>query len=167
MPALVLDWEVAGDVQLRRALPALAVAVEDAREPLRRAGDDVIYPATRRQFATEGAPAWPALDPAYAARKARAVGNAKILHYTGDLEASLTEKTDPQALYRLERLRLEIGSVLLVGDYNLALIHYAPNPEGPLPARKMMRLSPGDQSHIVTIFDEWLQREMRERGILL
>lgn len=167
MPTLVLDWQVAGDVQLRTALPALAVAVEDAREPLRRAGDEVIYPATRRQFEVEGDPAWPALSPAYAARKAAAVGPAGILHYTGDLEASLTDKADRHALYHLDRLALEIGSLLMVGDYNLALIHYAPNPEGPLPARKMMRLAPGDQSRIVTIFDEWLQREMRARGILL
>lgn len=163
---LVMSWEVAGDVQLRRAFPALAVEMTDLREPLKRVGERVIYPATRHQFASEGDPAWPALSPAYARRKAAKVPGAKILHYTGALEESLTDQSDSSALYRLEKMELEIGSQLMVGQYNLALIHYAPK-NSPLPARKMMRLGPDDQTEFVRVFEDWLEEEMKRQGILI
>ena len=166
MATIILDWQVAGDVQLRRALPRVAIQVEDMRAPLRRAGSEVIYPATRRQFAAEGDPSWPELSPAYARRKAQRAPGAKILHLTGALEHSLTDQRASGAVYRLERLLLEIGSNLMVGSYNLALIHYAPE-RAPVPARKMMRLAPDDQTHIVTIFDDWLSETLRREGIEL
>jgi hypothetical protein len=71
MATLIIGWDVAGDVQLRRGLTNLARDFSDLRTPLRKFGDEVIYPATREQFDREGDPAWPELSPAYAARKAK------------------------------------------------------------------------------------------------
>lgn len=168
MATIILGWEVAGDVQLRRALTNIPRAFDDLRQPLRKFGDDVIYPATRKQFASEGDPAWPELSPAYAARKARLAPGAKILHLTGALEESLTDKAGVDALYRLDRLELEIGSALMVGDgrWNLALIHYKPE-RSDLPARRMMRLTTDDQTRGVMIFHDWLSAEGRKEGISL
>lgn len=168
MATLVLGWEVAGDVQLRRAFTNLPVVFNDLREPLRQFGDQVIYPATREQFRAEGSPSWPALSPSYAARKARLAPGAKILHLTGALEASLTDKAAADALYRLEPLELEIGSALMVGDdkWNLALIHYKPE-RSDLPARRMMRLTEDDQTRGVMIFHRWLSAQGRKRGVSL
>lgn len=161
---MVLHWEVAGDVQLSRALTNLGLDVQDARVPLRRMAQEVIYPATRHQFEAEGDPAWPQLSPQYAARKARIAPGAGILHLTGALEASLTDDAAAGAIYRVEKLELEVGSDLTVGDYNLALIHYAPV-RAPVPARKMMRLGPGDQTKCVMIFRDWLAEEGRKEGV--
>jgi len=166
MAIFTLRWQVAGDVQLKRALINLATDISDARTPLRRAGDQVIYPATRRQFAQEGDPAWPELKPAYAARKARVAPAAKILHLTGAMEESLTDKDAADAVYRLEKLSLEIGSDVRVGQYSLPLIHYAPI-TAPVPPRRMMRLGTSEQTRIITIFDEWLNEQMRRQGVLL
>lgn len=155
MPNLTLNWEIAGDVQLRRTLVGIARDLDDMREPLRRFGDKVVYTEARRQFAMEGEPPWPQLSLAYAAWKSQHFPGAKILHLTGGLEESLTDKADENAVYNLEKLSLEIGTAVQVGKYNLGLIHY--KPEDPnRPPRQMLRLSPEAQTRGVMIFSEWL-----------
>ena len=166
MATIIIGWEVAGDVQLRRAFTNLPRAFDNLRQPLRKFGDQVIYPATREQFAKEGKPRWPALSPAYAARKAKIAPGAKILHLTGAMEDSLTDKSAADALYRLDNLSLEIGSGLMVGDgrWNLALIHYKPE-RSDLPARRMMRLDENAQTKGVMLLHDWLSAQGRKEGI--
>jgi len=165
--AFELNWTVTGDVQLRRRFHDLAGVVDDFEAPLKRIGDEVIYPEIRHQFEAEGDPRWEDLKPDYARRKAAAVGDQPILRYTGGLEASMTDKHAPGSVYQLNSELLEIGSELTTpdGKYSLALIHQKPNEAGPLPARPMMLLRPAAQTLMVMIFHQWIASEGRRLGL--
>jgi len=163
MPNLIIQWEVAGDVQMHHVFSNLALDLKDLRVPLRRFGDEVIYPEIRRQFAEEGSPPWPRLSAPYAAWKSRH-GGGKILHLTGALERSLTNKSALGAIYRLEKMLLEIGTDLKVGKYNLGLIHQKPLRPA-MPERVMITLPPAAQTKGIIIFRDWIDEKLRREGV--
>ena len=112
----------------------------------------------------EGEPPWPPLSPRYAAWKA-AHGGGKIMHLTGALERSL-RKGALHGIYRLEKFLLEIGTGLMVGKYNLGLIHQKPI-TAPVPPRPTMRISPKAQTKGIMIFRDWLSEKGRKAGVRL
>ena len=68
-------------------------------------------------FSSQGIPAWPALSPAYAARKARVAPGQTILRLTDRLYDSLTSMT-ADSVYEVAPQRLRIGTTVPYGQYH-------------------------------------------------
>ena len=163
MSSYELRWEIAGEVQLARAFRSLALDLRDYREPL---GDlaDLIYEENRKQFAAEGRPPWARLSAGYRRWKERHFPGRKIMNRTGALEASLTDRRSSGAIFRLTSDELEIGTKLMVGKYNLGLIHQKPL-RSRLPQRSLMDLTKSAQNESTRIFANWFERKGREAGV--
>lgn len=163
MSSYELRWEIAGELQLGRRFSRLALDLRDFREPL---GDmaDLIYAENRQQFAAEGRPSWPKLSTGYQRWKDRHFPGAKIMHRTGKLERSLTDRKATGAVFRLTNDLLEVGSGLKVGRYNLGLIHQKPV-TARVPQRRTMVLTKTAQTQATMIFADWFDRKGREAGV--
>jgi phage gpG-like protein len=162
-----LRWEIAGQVQLSRTFTRLAATLTDFRKPLRRMYKEVILPEIKEQFEAEGAPAWPELSPAYAARKARRHPGKPKLVVSGALMGSLTQKTARGAIFNLTKEQLEVGTDLTTpdGKWSLGRIHQEGAPRASVPARPMLRLRPEAQTRAVEIFAAWFYEEGRRLGV--
>jgi phage gpG-like protein len=86
-------------------LPPLIVALDSLTEsftdlrPAWPAVNEVVEAEFSERFATEGRGEWAGLSEGYALKKAARYGQQKILHASGALEASLTERGAPNAIY--------------------------------------------------------------------
>jgi phage gpG-like protein len=106
---IVLD--ISGDVQLDRTLLRFADRTDDMSVVFGPLADDFLR-MERSQFSSQGrfSAGWAPLSPDYAARKARKYPGAKILHATGDLEASLTRRGARNAVRQITSDSLLVGS---------------------------------------------------------
>ncbi|WP_040457273.1 phage virion morphogenesis protein [Kribbella catacumbae] len=116
--AVRMTFSFYGDTQLDRTLARFQERPEDAR-PVWDALADRFATIERRQFKSEGKYAsggWAPLSPQYAKWKAKRHPGAKILHLTGDLERSLTQR--PFGVEVIERHSMAIGSNVPYGKYH-------------------------------------------------
>ena len=104
--------EIAGQVQMDRGIARFADGVTDYR-PIWPVFEDDFYAQEKAQFKTEGdegGEKWQELSASYGAWKEAHYPGKPILQRTGDLYASLTSGTDPNAVKREERKTLTLGS---------------------------------------------------------
>lgn len=120
MAGMRFSLELFGEAQIDRTLMRYAENVGDASD-LWDALANRFGTANRKQFTSEGAygsGGWPALSPAYASWKSRHYPGAKILHATGELEESLTQR--PFGIERIEPGSMTVGSGVAHGAYHQA-----------------------------------------------
>ena len=116
MPSRI-TWTFYGEAQLDRTLARVELAAADASPAFEVIAEEFLV-AERQQFASEGgfgSGGWAALSDDYAKWKARHYPGAKILHRTGDLEASLTEGPDIRVI---EPHFMILGSSVSYGRYH-------------------------------------------------
>ncbi len=130
---IVLD--VTGDVQLDRELLRFADRADDMTPVMGSLADDFLR-VERQQFSSQGrfSAGWAPLSPAYAARKSKKYPGAKILHATGDLEASLTRRGARNAVREVTR------DSLLVGSTDPKVVYHQRGTEN-MPRRRPVELS--------------------------
>lgn len=124
--------QVAGETVIDRGISRFADGVADYR-PVWSVIEDDFYAQVTDQFKTEGAEGgekWPALSPAYAGWKEIHFPGMPILQRTGALQASLTSRTDANAVVVEERKHLTLGSRIGYGVY-----HQSTAPRTRLPRR--------------------------------
>ena len=103
-----------------RGIARFADGVTDYR-PIWPMFEDLFYAQEKRQFQTEGDEGgdhWKELSPVYADWKEAHFPGKPILQRTGDLYASLTSRTDPNAVCREERKTLTLGSRIPYAIYH-------------------------------------------------
>lgn len=130
--------ELFGEAQIDRTLARYAENVQDATDLWDKLADRFAT-VNRRQFDSEGAygsGGWPELSPAYGKWKARHYPGAKILHRTGELEESLTQR--PFGIERLEPGSMTVGSGVAHGAYHA-------KGGGNLPQRRPVELPVGER----------------------
>lgn len=130
--------EIAGEVQLDRGIARFADGVSDYR-PIWPVIADEFYAEEKEQFATQGAAGgeqWAPLSPAYAAWKEAHYPGQPILQREGDLVASLTSASDPNAVNVQARKLLTLGSRVPYGIY-----HQSTAPRRVLPRRPVVQLT--------------------------
>jgi len=101
--------------------------------------EDDFYAEEKFQFKSEGAEGgekWPELSAEYAGWKEVRYPGKPILQRTGDLVASLTSGTDPNAVRVRERKTLTLGSKV-----SYAIYHQSPAPRKVLPRRPEIMLT--------------------------
>ena len=134
-----------------RGIARFAEGVTDYR-PIWPVIEDDFYAMEKDQFRSEGAEGgerWQELSAEYAEwKEARYPGKA-ILERTGDLKASLTSGSDPNAVKIEKRKMLTLGSKI-----PYAIYHQSPKPRKVLPRRPEIMLSEefkrGAMHHIQT-----------------
>jgi len=121
-----------------RGIQRFSEAVTDYR-PIWPVIADDFYAEEAAQFKTEGAEGgdkWAPLSEEYAGWKEAHYPGQPILQRTGDLVASLTKQSDPNAVYRPERKTLTLGSKVTYGIY-----HQSIQPRKALPRRPEIMLT--------------------------
>jgi phage gpG-like protein len=112
--------EIAGQVQMDRGIARFADGVADYR-PIWPVIADDFYAQVKDQFkseGTEGGDKWQELKPVYAKYKEAHWPGKPILQRTGDLMASLTTQSDPNAVYIEARKTLTLGSRVSYAKYH-------------------------------------------------
>lgn len=117
----MLTFEVAGEVQLRRAFSRFGDGVTDLRAPFTGIADD-FEKMSERIFASEGSTGgrgqWAPLTQAYAARKAKIAPGKSILRLTDRLWRSLTGRNSADAIRSIKKDELRLGSKVPYGLYH-------------------------------------------------
>ena len=112
--------EIAGEVQMDRAIARFADGVSDYR-PIWPVIADEFYAMEMDQFKSEGeggGEKWAPLSPEYAGYKEAHFPGKPILERTGDLKRSLTDGNDVNAVRIEERKTLTLGSRLPYALYH-------------------------------------------------
>lgn len=135
MALISFSIKVQGQEKIKHRFNKVVYGLEDNSPWLKRLADREIYPKIDEVFNLEGIPRWATLTPGYATRKAKLFPGAKILQATGALRKSLTSKGGRGSIYKLTKDRLEIGTSLSVGRWNLGLLHQ--EGRGRLPERQI------------------------------
>jgi phage gpG-like protein len=105
-------FEISGDRQIERELLRIGDRAADASPAFDRI-IDLWASETAQQFQSEGAHAsggWAPLAPSTLARKRTLFGGGRILHETGTLESSLTDRGDPNMIVQISRDEVAWGS---------------------------------------------------------
>lgn len=138
-----LRFEVAGDVQLSRALDIAADELEDLSPAFERMAAD-FYETQRQVFIKEGGfeglKPWAPLSDSYAAWKERHYPGRPILVLIGRLRAALTVPNARGAIKQVTANSLILGAhVPVKGGWNLAALHQHGTRK--MPARPPLRLT--------------------------
>ncbi len=149
MPGLRFTLDLLGEKQIDRTLLRFADNLKDASD----LWDDLanrFANVEQRQFSSEGSygsGGWPELSPVYGAWKGRHYPGAKILHRTGELEESLTQRP-----FGIERI--EPGSMTLGSGVQHGLYHQAGGPN--LPQRRPVELPEGERRTWVRLIQRYI-----------
>jgi phage gpG-like protein len=130
--------DIAGEIQMDRGIARFADGVGDYR-PVWPMIEDDFYALEKRQFETAGAAggeAWKELSAEYAGWKEAHYPGKAILQRTGDLERSLTNPHDANAVRIEERQTLTLGSRI-----PYAIFHQSIAPRHRLPRRPEIMLT--------------------------
>jgi len=135
---LHIKFSVDGEPQFSRVFDTMSEQIESIEPALLDISTD-FFQHMMRVFKMEGAvderTRWTPLSQSYAAWKRKHYPSAKILHLTGRLEKSLTEKGSPDNIMNLDKLTLSIGTRV-----PYALKHQR-GVRGELPQRKIIDLT--------------------------
>jgi len=118
-----MSVSIQGEKEVKHRFNKVIFGLEDNKPWLKRLGDECIYPVIKSTFAQQGMPRWAPLSPSYAIWKAKHYPGRGTLVLTGALGLSLISKASANSHYVLTEDRLEIGSNLDVGKWNLGLLH--------------------------------------------
>jgi len=157
---LPLCIEVAGETAIHRGIARISEGLDDCR-PVWPAIEDDFYALEKAQFASQGAEGGSPWAPlALSTAKWRAVrfpGNP-ILVRTGDLEKSLTDPHDPNAVCVEGRGELTLGSRLPYGLYHQTGTRR-------MPARPLIQFSEAFRSAVMRHIQTYLARLASESGL--
>jgi len=145
--------DIAGEVQMDRGIARFADGCADY-QPIWSMIAEEFRAIEAAQFASEGAEggeAWQALSDQYADWKEAHYPGRPILQRTGDLVASLTRESDPNAVYRPERKTLTIGSKI-----PYAIYHQSIAPRTRLPRRPEIMLTEADKRRFMHHLHQYL-----------
>lgn len=157
-----LRFEIAGQVQLSRALEGIADDIGDWTPAFEEMAED-FYGRQRSVFnaqgSYEGLSRWKRLSPKYAEWKNRHFPGRKILVLTGRLKSSLTTDSGEGSIKLISEKEMSIGSYLPVGRkrWNLAMLHQLGTRK--MPARPPMRLTEPQRSEWVGILHRYLWQD--------
>ncbi len=126
--ALRFEFEAHGDKLVSREILDMGDRALDARPAFRLIADD-FRQFERARFDSRGEGTWRPLAPSTIAEKARKGQDPRILHATGRLRASLTEREDPDAYERI------FPNFMLFGS-SVPYAHYLQTGTRKMPARK-------------------------------
>ena len=108
-----IRYEVDGEAQFSRVFDSMSTKLSDLRPIFRDIASDFLI-HMKRVFSMEGAvdekSRWVPLAQWYEAYKRLKYPGTKILHLTGRLESSLTEKASPDNVTELRPLEMKIGT---------------------------------------------------------
>lgn len=164
MSTLHLRFQVADKVLLDRALPRIAIELDDWT-PALEASSDIIYAEISHQFSAQGQPPWAPLSRSYAARKARKFPGKPLLRATDGLYESLTIPGAAGNVHQITKDTLVIGSSLMVGKWNLGLLHDKGAPNASLPARPIMRFRREARTAIVDAHRKHMMAVAKAQGV--
>jgi phage gpG-like protein len=153
--------EIAGEVQMDRGIARFADGLTDYREVWPIIEDD-FYALEAAQFKSEGAEGgekWPELSAGYAGWKEAHYPGKPILQRTGDLVASLTSGSDPNAVKREERKTLTLGSKI-----PYAIYHQSPKPRRVLPRRPEIMLPADFKRQVMKYLHDFLVNMATKSG---
>jgi phage gpG-like protein len=155
-----LKFAVEGDVQLSRVFENVDKTLDDI-SPLLRDLSDNFYAHMEEVFAREGAigprQKWIELSPAYKKWKEMRYPGRKILHLTGTLEKSLTQKGAPKAFLQISKMEMKIGTSV---DYAMKHQLGERTALGYLPQRKIIELTPDVKKEWTRMMHEWMHNRL-------
>ncbi len=164
--SLKFGYTIAGETQLLRRLDNISEMADDL-SPLWNQLIDEFHSSEEKTFAAEGAFEgkfkWEPLSEKYAAwkaSKANKYGNQPILVLSGTLKSSLTTRDTTGAHVVIEPQMMEVGSVLRVGKWNLALLHQMGTKR--MPPREPVRFSAEEKKRWSRIVASNFQRRITE-----
>lgn len=142
---IVLQVEGYGETVLRRQLTRFADNLEAPASALESVGL-LMRESTAEQFSSQGGNSggWQELADSTKQQKARLGLDPRILHATGALVESLTQKFDPRHIERVSGDSLTFGSTVAYGVY-----HQSSRPRTRLPFRPPIALTENDKRRIV------------------
>jgi len=153
--------EIAGEVQMDRGIARFADGVTDYR-PIWAMVEDDFYALEKRQFESEGAEggdSWQPLSPAYAEWKEAHYPGMPILERTGNLQQSLTNPADPDAVCIEERKALTVGTRV-----PYAIYHQSLEPRTVLPRRPEIMLTEGFKRTVMHHVQQYLMQMATQCG---
>lgn len=137
MVGVLTSYEIKNDREFRAAVDDAIKKVGDLRAAFMLIANDW-FKSNRAQFQLKGSGLYPPLDPVYAARKARMFGgNKPILVLTGRLRDSVTKKSHPDAVLKIGKDFLIMGTTVPYGIY-----HQSDRPRSKIPLRKFLFIGP-------------------------
>ena len=154
---------------LKKAARELRIDLRSAREPLKRAIQQVLIPSFRENFDMEGRPPW---TPA-----AHDYGHP-LLNDTGQLR----NRSTILAIWRLDREKAEIDPSALISRVGPKIVHQGGAARGTgsskdkdrgralkrkglhvLPARPFIMMQDEDADKIQRVYDDWLSERIKRR----
>jgi len=155
---------ILGEMQLDRALAGRIRATSDLSQPFEHIADDFEEEQEKRfehEGSLDGAKAWPALSPDYAAWKEQHYPGRKILVRTGKLRDALTG--GPGSVRTIGRLKLVLSGTRLVkgksGIYDLGALHFTGTSK--MPARRPMAIGKRQKHRWMRFFSDHFRIEGR------
>jgi len=153
--------DIAGEVQMDRGIARFSDGISDYR-PIWPMIEEEFYALEERQFETEGVKGgekWPELSAEYAGWKAAHYPGKPILQRSGDLVASLTSGTDPNAVRVRERKTLTLGAKV-----PYAIYHQSPAPRKVLPRRPEIMIPESTKRYIMRELHGYLVQMATQSG---
>lgn len=147
---------VLGGVQLDRALSRIISLSHNFSKPFEDAGEE-FRDIEDERFDAEGFGEWPALSPAYAARKLRLFGNQPLLRATDALYKSLVIKGELGNISRVFPMKAEFGTSIFY-----AIFHQTGTSR--MPARSVILLREEDKRRLVRTIQRYMIASGQEAG---
>lgn len=140
--ALRLSMTIDGVKQLDRVFTKLTEKLDDF-SPVWEEIAANFYEMEKEVFKSEGAAdglrQYASLSDKYDEWKKKHYPGMKILHLTGELEESMTQKGATGNITEITPNSMKVGSSVKVGNYNLAALHQYGTKR--MPAREVLRLT--------------------------
>jgi len=155
--AIRLTFEVAGAIQLDKALDGYANALKDFRPVFKDIAADFIE-IEQRQSESQGGGSWAPLSADYAAWKERHFPGQKILQLSGELMASMTG-VGAGHVEEISKDRLMIGSTAFTG-----MLHQLGTSR--MPARPVIQLTESDKTGWMKIMQRHAYDAAKEAGLI-
>lgn len=148
--AVELSIVVDGEVQMKRQLRGITMAIDDMSPAMARIGD-VLQQSFERAFETEGASnesgKWAPLSKRYKAWKDKRYPGKPILTRTERLRKAAAGK-GPGLMRRIRAKSVTVGTDVRVGKWELGQLHQKGTTQG-MPARRIISLSRKTRSAIM------------------
>lgn len=135
--------------------------IKDLRKPFAEAAT-IFEKDMESQFRREGRdPKWKPLKPKTIQDRLRQGFSAgPILTRSGAMRRSFTQSNATGHIREIERMRMKVGSNLMVGRHILAAIHTEGNPKGNLPSRPVLVIGAGATKSMFTVVARYIQDEL-------
>lgn len=152
------EIEVVGAKEVNAKLQALTLRLQEPSVILGRIEQE-FYEIEVRQFATSGQGRWPALSPAYAARKQRTHPGQPLMVRDGELRESLTRQGGKWQVRRLT------GNTLEIGTNRPGAAAHQDSKRSWLPVRKVIDISAAEVARWRNVYGVYVREMVHEVGL--